>query len=305
VGVSIPSYYFVEITMPIFNLGSINADLTYRVPHIPSAGETLAAQSRVQGLGGKGANMSVAAARAAARTIHIGAIGPDGQWAADRLFEYGVDTRHIFSVDAPTGHAVIAVDKVGENMILLFPGANQAIGTAHLATAFAEARAGDFFLFQNETSGGIEGARMARAQGLRVVYAAAPFDASAVEQVLPLLDMLVLNEVEAMQLHASTGLEPRALPVQDVVITLGSKGARWLNPRLGTDHLVPARKVDPVDTTGAGDTFTGYLVAALDRGMPMEQALSLASDAAALMVTRHGTADVIPDLAEVHALRGG
>lgn len=291
--------------MPVFNLGSINADLIYRVPHLPSAGETLAAQSRVQGLGGKGANMSVAAARAAARTIHIGAVGPDGQWAIDRLLEYGVDTRHIFSVDVPTGHAMIAVDEKGENLILLFPGANQAIGTAHLATAFAEARAGDFFLFQNETSGGVEGARMARAQGLRVVYAAAPFDIDAVKQVLPLLDMLVMNEVEAEQLRASTGLKPRALPIHDVVITLGSKGARWLQPRLGTDHLVPARKVDAVDTTGAGDTFTGYLIAGLDRGLPMEQALSMASDAAALMVTRRGTADVIPDLAEVQALRGG
>ena len=103
--------------MTIWNLGSINADMIYDVSHLPGPGETLAADRLARFLGGKGANMSVAAARAGAQVAHVGAIGPDGRWAFDRLTEYGVDTRHIAEVDIPTGHAIIAVDAQGENNI--------------------------------------------------------------------------------------------------------------------------------------------------------------------------------------------
>ncbi|MGB1208145.1 MAG: PfkB family carbohydrate kinase, partial [Paracoccaceae bacterium] len=225
--------------MAIFNLGSINADMTYRVPHLPGPGETLAARSVDRGLGGKGANMSVAAARAAARTIHIGAVGPDGGWAVERLMEYGVDTRHIVTCPSPTGHAIIAVDDAGENQILLCPGANHALGPLHLAAALAEATEHDIFVFQNETTAGLDGARAARAQGMRVVYAAAPFDVAAVTAMLPLIDMLVLNEVEAQQLSTATGHAATDLPVRDVVITLGARGARWVQSGTDTDLHIP------------------------------------------------------------------
>jgi ribokinase len=138
--------------------------------------------------------------------------------------------------------------------------------------------------------------------GLRVAYAAAPFDAAAVQEVLPLLDFLILNEVEAAQLKSATGQGPADLGVKDVIVTLGSKGATWFGAQ--GEINMPAYPVIPVDTTGAGDTFTGYVLAGLDRGQPMLQAMKTASKAAALMVTRHGTADVIPDLAEVQAFSG-
>ncbi|MBT8410391.1 MAG: ribokinase, partial [Octadecabacter sp.] len=143
------------------------------------------------------------------------------------------------------------------------------------------------------------GAQLARKMGLRVAYAAAPFDAMAVQTVLSQLDLLFLNEVEADQLKLASGQSPQDLPVTDVIVTFGAKGARWYGPK-GDTHI-PAHQVTPVDTTGAGDTFTGYVLAGLDRGMPMEQAMQMASKAAALMVMRYGTADVIPDLAEVQA----
>ena len=289
--------------MTIYNLGSINADLVYRVPHLPAPGETISTTEISRGLGGKGANMSVAAARAAARVVHIGAVGPDGAWAVDRLMEYGVDTRRIATLPEMTGHAVIAVDDAGENTILLHGGANTALREADLAEALAPAKEGDFFLFQNETTCQREAAEIASRQGLRVAYAAAPFDAAAVQAVMPLLDILVLNSVEAAQLEEATGLAPEALPVRDVVVTLGADGCRWIETDSGSARDFPAMPVVPVDTTGAGDTFTGYLLAGLDRGMPMAQALVLAQRAAALMVTRHGTADVIPDLKEVQDLR--
>ena len=114
--------------MTIWNLGSINADYVYRVPHLPEPGETIAAANLERGLGGTGANMSVAAARAGARASHIGAVGPDGRWAVDRLTEYGVDTRWIREVSHPTGHAIINVDDSGENAIVIYPGAGRLIG---------------------------------------------------------------------------------------------------------------------------------------------------------------------------------
>jgi ribokinase len=289
----------------VFNLGSINADLFYQVPHLLSPGETLASTQLSRGLGGKGANMSVAIARAAARAVHIGAVGPDGRWAVDRLLEYGVDTRNIITMTEPTGHAVIMVDTRGENAILLYPGANQAITETHIDNALKAATELDTFLFQNETSAQVEGATLASSRGMRVVYAAAPFDAGAVQAVLPLLDILVMNAVEAKQLTDATGIALGDLPVRDIVVTLGGDGCRWLNTDVATDQRFPAIPVTPVDTTGAGDTFTGFLIAGLDRGLPMEQAISLGQQAGAIMVTRHGTADVIPDLKDVQDARLG
>ena len=249
--------------------------------------------------------MSVAAARAAAHVCHIGAVGPDGKWAIDRLTEYGVDTRFIAVSDDPTGHAIIAVDDGGENQIILYPGANRAISEDEIGLALSQAQAGDLLLMQNETNAQQHAAELGRKLGLKVCYAAAPFDADAVTKVLPYLDFLILNEVEAEQLQQATGLNPDQLPVPLVVVTLGARGARLFDTNKAHSADFEAVPVTPVDTTGAGDTFTGYVLAGMDRGMPVEQAIKLASRAAALMVTRHGTADVIPDLKEVQSATFG
>ncbi|MEP4035156.1 ribokinase [Pseudophaeobacter sp.] len=289
--------------MAIWNLGSINADMVYALPHLPVAGETLAATGLDQFLGGKGANMSVAAARAGSTVHHIGAVGPEGSWAVQRLMEYGVDTRHIATLDLPTGHAIIAVDSAGENQIILFPGANHAISSNQIGQALSEAASGDTLVLQNETNQQPEAVEMAQKLGLKVAYAAAPFEAEAVQAVLPFLDLLFLNAVEAEQLQQAIGKAPQDLGVADVIVTLGSKGARHFDGSTGNTTDVPALPVTPVDTTGAGDTFTGYVLSGLDRGLPMAQAMAQAARAGALMVTRHGTADVIPDLKEVQEAR--
>jgi ribokinase len=140
--------------------------------------------------------------------------------------------------------------------------------------------------------------------GFRVCCAAAPFDADAVKAVLPYLDFLILNKIEAEQLETALGTNIEQLDVADIIVTLGGDGARWLNASEGIDQHFAALKVTPVDTTGAGDTFTGYVLSGLDRGLTMGQAISLAMRAAALMVTRMGTADVIPDLKEVEEFSG-
>lgn len=283
----------------IWNLGSINADNFYLVPHLPVAGETLAAREFRQGLGGKGANMSVAVARAGARVMHIGAIGPEGAWALERLLEYGVDTPHITVVERATGHANIVVDGAGENSIVLYGGANQVLTDQMIGTALTEASPGDTLLMQNETNGQEYAAQTAKTLGLRVAYAAAPFDADAVAAIMDHIDLLILNAVEADQLRAAMGRELDDLPIDDIVVTLGGDGCKWVSNTARMSKTYAAYIVKPVDTTGAGDTFTGYLVASLDRGLPMEEAIDLAAKAGALMVTRFGTADVIPDLKEI------
>jgi ribokinase len=289
--------------MTVWNLGSINADHVYRVPHLPGPGETISASALSKGLGGKGANMSVAVARAGARAAHIGAVGNDGRWAVERMMEYGVDTRWIREVAAPTGHAIINVDDDGENAIVIYPGANRDIPESAVGLALAEAEPGDILLMQNETNKQRFAADIGSKLGLRIVYAAAPFSVAAITAILPMLDILVLNAVEMEQLHAATGMVPGPeMGVPNVLVTRGAEGCVLFEKSKGYEpQSFAAHPVDPVDTTGAGDTFTGYFLAGLDRGMPKAQAIDLAMRAAALMVTRKGTADVIPDLREVQS----
>ena len=288
--------------MTIWNLGSINADHVYALPHIPRAGETLAATAFSRGLGGKGANMSVACARAGADVRHIGAVGPDGGWAIERLASYGVVTGAIATLDATTGHAIIAVGTDAENMIIILPGANRVLPASHVEAALKDAASGDWFLTQNETNLQVETAASARRQGLRVAYAAAPFDAAAARAMLPYADLLMLNAVEADQLRAATGQGPGALGLAHVIVTLGAEGCLWFHD--GREDRFPAPRVTAVDTTGAGDTFAGYVLAGLDDGAPMADAIALAIRAAALKVTRAGAADAIPTKAEAEAFHG-
>ena len=289
--------------MTIYCLGSINADYFYAVPHLPSPGETLAATDLTTGLGGKGANQSVAAAKAGVRVVHIGAVGPESGWILDRLRAFGVETDYIAELDVPTGHAIINVADDGENAIVILPGANACQSEDRIRAALADAEAGDLFLLQNETTLQVEAAEMARERGLRVLYSAAPFDPEAVKAVLPNIDTLLLNEIEARQLEKALDQSLFSLPVGQVVITLGSKGARWIDIQTGEVEEVAAEKVTAVDTTGAGDTFAGYLAAALHEGQSAKSAMALAGRAAALKVTRKGTADAIPTRAEVEAFR--
>ena len=224
--------------MAIYNLGSINIDNFYQVPHIPAPGETIAAGHMSVGLGGKGANMSVAAARGAARVVHIGAIGAEGAWTRDRLTEYGVDTR--FIVDGTrTGHAIICVAEDGENAITLFTGANHEITSDLIGSSLSEAQTGDIFVTQNETNAQEQACEMAKRLGLRVAYAAAPFDAEAVQAVLPYIDMLIMNQIEADQLTNALGLRPDQLDVRDVIVPLVQMGAVGLIMKMIASMIIP------------------------------------------------------------------
>jgi len=281
--------------MTIFNLGSINADHVYRVPHLPEPGETLAATDFSTGLGGKGANQSVAAARAGSAIVHIGAVGTDGGWAVKALKNYGVDTSGIRTVNAPTAHAIINVDTAGENAIVIYAGANHEQSLTATLETLTSAKPGDTLLLQNETNLQTKAAEHARSQGVYVIYSAAPFDAEAVLEMLPHTDLLVMNEGEFAAL--SRAVKGEVFP--DLLITRGAQGSVWKSA-LG-DIEMAAFPVTPVDTTGAGDCFIGTLAAGLDQGLARKSAMRLAAAAAALQVTRPGTAIAIPTRAKVDA----
>jgi len=285
--------------MTIFNLGSINIDHVHRVARLPGPGETVADRGYASGLGGKGVNQSLAAAAAGARVHHIGAVGAADGWIVERLAAAGIDVGDLALVAAATGHAIICVDAAGENQIVIHGGANRALTLEQIDRALARARPGDWFLAQNETNLIGEGLARARASGLRTAYAAAPFEAAAVAGLIGSVDLLALNEVEARQLAAHLGTAAEALPVPELLVTLGARGARWRAG--GTVCEVAAFPVTPVDTTGAGDTFLGVFLAARDGGAGPEAALGRAAAAAALQVTRPGAADAIPTAPQVAA----
>lgn len=287
--------------MKIINYGSINVDLVYAVDHFPQAGETIVSNDFSRGLGGKGANMSIAAAATRADIRHFGAVGHDGLWARDALGARGVDVSGVAEVEAATGHAIIQVDAGGENVITLYSGANTALPAELADRAVASGERDDWLLLQNETAHVERAARAGRERGLQIAYAAAPFDTDAALAVLPHLDLIALNAVEAAQLEAATGRAAQDLDIARVLVTRGGDGATLYAG--GGEVSRPAIPTNVVDTTGAGDTFLGVFLGALAQGRDDPDAMELALRAAAIQVSRPGAADAIPTADELETAR--
>ena len=281
----------------ILTIGSVNIDHAYRVAALPAPGETIVDKGYARGMGGKGANQSLAARLAGAEVRHAGSIGADGAWCRDKLTEAGIDVADLATVEAATGHAVILIDDGGENSIVIHGGANRTLTPALIERAIGRASGGDWLLLQNETNLIVEAARAGRAAGLRVAYAAAPFDPDATAAVIPHIDLLAVNALEAEQLarYLDSPAETFGAPV--LLVTDGARGAHcWTAAGRLYQEAFP---VMPVDTTGAGDCYLGYFLAGLDRGLPVADAMRLAAAAAAIQVTRPGAAEAMPTQAEV------
>lgn len=283
----------------ILTIGSVNIDHAYRVSRHPQPGETVPDLGYLRGLGGKGANQTLAARMAGAHVAMAGAIGDDGTWCRDQLAAQGIDVSHLRTVASATGHAIITVDDQAENTIVIHGGANRALTPDLIDNALATCPTGNWVLLQNETNLVAYAAAQARAAGLRVAYAAAPFDPEAAREVLAHTDLLAVNAVEAEQLAAHLGHPVADLEIPGLLITKGADGAIYST----ADGTVSADAfpVDPVDTTGAGDTFLGFFLATLDLGDPPAKALRRAAAAAALQVTRPGAGEAIPSSADVNA----
>ncbi len=286
----------------VYNIGSINIDHRYALEHFPAPGETLAASAYTRSLGGKGCNQSVALARAGAHVAHVGAIGPGDEWIEDTLRAEGIDTRHVARISTETGHAIVMVERSGENSILIHPGANRALSAEQVESALRSASPGDWALCQCETNRVGETLSLARELGLRTAFNPAPFSAAVVAD-LPGLDLLVVNALEADSLAGALGCAVEAIPVAMLVVTRGGDGCSTYCDGQRLD--VPAFPVVATDTTCAGDTFIGYALAGLAAGADLAATLRLASAAAAICVTRPGAVDAIPARAEAVRLAAG
>ena len=290
----------------LVNLGSLCVDNVYSVPNITAAGETVASLEYAVYAGGKGLNQSLAAARAGARVVHVGCVGPDGRWLKQQLSDAGVDVTALRGADCPSGHAVIQVNPAGENAIVISGGANRTLEDTDVDAAFSRCGPGDWLLLQNEINKMEAIFEMASNRRQKLALNLAPVDERIGNYDLGPVDLLIVNEVEAQALSGKSAADDafEALcaryPSCDVVITLGRDGLRY--GRGAERAALGAFEVEAVDETGAGDAFVGYLMAALLEGRRMRDALIAGSAAGALAATRAGAASSIPDREAVSAM---
>ena len=278
--------------------GSINLDLIFRLPALPLVGQTVLGPNLQLEPGGKGANQAVAAARDGAVVIFAGAVGRDAL-ATDALAllrKSGIDLTRVIQSDLATGAAAICVDPAGRNLIAVASGANLASRAAQVEDSLLGVRSTVLLQMECAPAETVALIRRARAAGSRIILNLAPA-APLPRDVLGMVDLLVVNEPEAEFLAKMLGCDATAKALHtalavDVVMTLGEAGLAAAANR-GAWQL-PARKIAVIDTTGAGDCFTGVLAAALDRGLPLETALHRANTAAALACTVAGTQGSMP-----------
>ena len=288
----------------IINFGSINIDYVYRVPHLVKPGETLSSLDLVTGLGGKGANQSVAIARAGVSVAHVGRVFKGDRWAVALLASTGVDTDNIALIEGASGHAIIQVDDQGENAIVLHGGANQSFSIADIESALNHNQQARYLLMQNETNLLAETFELAQAKGIKIVLNPAPMTDNIKDLPLAKLDTLIVNRGEAEALCGAADIDQMTqqmaalAPQTRVVVTLGGDGAMLLAN--GEVTHINSPSVDVVDTTGAGDTFVGYFLAGVAEGMNDHDALQRACLAGSIAVTRQGAITAIPDRSEVN-----
>ena len=293
--------------MKVLNFGSLNLDYVYDVEHFVQPGETLDTLSRSVKCGGKGLNQSVALARAGAEVCHAGCIGEGGEPLKALLEKNGVDTLSLRKVEEMQGHTVIQVNPAGENCILLYGGSNRCVTAEQIDETLSRFSEGDWLVLQNEINELPAIVDKAAERGLKIVLNPSPFN-SALDLVdFSRLSWLFVNEVEMEQISGETDPERawtllhERFPGLSLLITLGSSGSvAWRNEG-GTVECCrqQAVRVRAVDTTAAGDTYTGYLVEGLISGRTLAESMERAARAAAVSVTRPGAADSIPWAAEL------
>jgi ribokinase len=291
--------------MRILNLGSLNIDKVYDVAHFARAAETIPALGYSEFAGGKGLNQSVAAARAGAEVYHLGAVGADGEGLKALLDAAGAHTDCLRVLPEPSGHAIIQVNAKGENSIIVFGGANRRLTEGYIDEAFSRFSPGDLLMLQNETNGVPYAMRTAKRMGFKIAFNPSPVTEALFAYPLELVDYFILNEVEG---NAIAGIQTggftellKALaakfPAAAVVLTVGKAGAYYHSAGKALHHGI--YDVPVADTTAAGDTFCGYILAGLAKGLDAQEALHTASIASSLAVSQKGAAPSIPSWQQV------
>jgi len=292
--------------MKVLVYGSLNIDLLFSVEHIAAPGETIASTSFARSAGGKGANQAAALAKAGLSVYMAGKIGRDGIFLPELLQSYGVNTGHVIQYEGATGQAVIQIDKNGQNAIVLNQGGNGEITVDEIRKTIAQFNTGDIVVLQNEISNLPCIMESANERGMRICLNPSPFNEKIEALPLSLARWLFVNEIEGAALAKLQGkaslheiLEKlvRLFPSSEIILTAGKEGA--LYGFGGTRAKSEIINVPVVDTTGAGDTFTGFFLAAREKNMTVSQALTAACKAASIAVSRKGAMEAIPQAHEV------
>lgn len=289
--------------MKILNYGSMNIDNVYQMDHMIQPGETQMAIAKNVFAGGKGLNQSIAIAKAGGAVYHAGVVGEDGAILMETLQRGKVDTRYIKHMAGPSGHTVIQVDQNGQNSIIVFAGENMRVLEEDIQRVLSGFEKGDLLILQNELDNSPAIMRMASERGMTIVFNPSPVNDGLMKYPLECVDWFLLNEIEGKALTQET--EPEKIlaalreryPKANVVLTLGSDGAFCVR---GDEKVYqPIFPVKAVDTTAAGDTFTGYFVTGISRGEELALVMKRAAKASSIAVSRPGAADSIPEAAEI------
>ncbi|MBM0046728.1 ribokinase [Anaerococcus sp. mt242] len=294
--------------MKIINFGSLNIDIFFRVNHIVRPGETISAQSIEKRAGGKGLNQSVALAKVFDKVYHAGSIGMDGAFLKDYLTGEGIDTRFIRESDIPTGNANIQVDDKGENSIVLYKGANFDNDKEYIDEVLSNFDKNDILILQNEINNMDYIIEKGFEKEMKLVLNPSPITDEIKNFDFNKIDLLLVNETEAKEISKCDDIEKcidyfrENYPNLKIVITLGERGSIFVSK--DSKVCQNAYKVEAVDSTGAGDTFTGFFVAEFYQNNDIKKCLEFATKASALSVTKQGASISIPTMKEVEKFNG-
>ncbi|NLL73912.1 MAG: ribokinase [Clostridiales bacterium] len=284
--------------MKVLNIGSLNIDYVYTVDHMVREGETLASSQLESFCGGKGLNQSIALSRAGVKVYHVGLVGEDGEMLLEACRSNGIDTTYLKQVEGKSGHAIIQVDKDAQNSILLYAGSNRKFTKEYIDEVLKDFQKGDMLLLQNEINLVDYIVELAYQKGLTIVLNPSPYNEYMEQIDMSKISIFLVNEVEAAQIAGADNpndvlpLMKEKYPDAMVILTLGDKGSIYQYK----DEIIKqdAIKVKVVDTTAAGDTFTGYFLAGIIENRPVEEILKESAKAAAIAVSRKGAAVSIP-----------
>ena len=289
--------------MKVLNYGSLNVDYVYTVDHIIVGGETEHSSKLEVFSGGKGLNQSIALAKAGVPVYHAGIVGIDGDILLEACEDSGVNKKYIRRLPVKGGHTMIQVDKNAQNCIILYGGTNQMQTKEFVDEVLADFGEGDYLILQNEINMLDYIIDKAYEKKMKIILNPSPFDEKLDNCDLGKIYLFLLNEIEGEQI---TGYKDKdqilnamadKFPNARFVLTLGSDGAFYYDGKVKIFQDI--FKVKAVDTTAAGDTFTGYFIAAMIEGRSVSDALRMAAKASSIAVSRPGATPSIPTVDEV------
>lgn len=289
--------------MKVLNIGSLNIDYVYGVDHIVIPGETVSSKDMNMFAGGKGFNQSVALAKAGVEVYHCGIIGEDGKFFIDLCREYNINSDYIKTVSGKSGHTIIQVDSDAQNCILLHGGTNQKFTKDIIDDVFENFEKDDILLIQNEINMVPYIIDRAYSKDMKIILNPSPFNGKLKECDLNKIDTFLINEIEGEQITGSNNPEiiinsmKNKYPNAKVVLTLGKEGIVYLDGN--KTYKQGIFKVKAVDTTAAGDTFTGYFISGLINKDDISEILKISAKASAIAVSRKGATSSIPERDEV------